>query len=84
VCCQARHVALCAVLEAPRSADRRHGRAARPTRLITLLVKRTATGCASGVSSQMTEKASRSPPARNEQMSSVSGLGSMSMRRCTR
>jgi len=44
------------------------GKTVRPARLITLLVKRTATGCASGVSSQMTEKARRSPPARSEHM----------------
>ena len=51
---------------------------------MTLLVKRTLTGSASGVTSQITENARRSTPDRSEQMSSVSGLGSMSMRRCTR
>ena len=51
---------------------------------MTLLVKRTLTGTASGVTSHSTENAKRSTPARSEQMSSVRGLGSMSMRRCTR
>ncbi len=45
---------------------------------------RTATTSAAGVISQMAEKARRSTPERRLQMSSVSGLGSMSMRRCTR
>ena len=44
----------------------------------------TPTISASSVISQSTENASRSTPERRLQMSSVSGLGSMSMRRCTR
>ena len=51
---------------------------------MTLLVKRTDTTRACWSTSHSTEKARRSTPARREQMSSVSGLGSMSMRRCTR
>ena len=49
-----------------------------------LLVNRVATMSASGVTSHRTLKASRSSPPRSEQISSVSGLGSMSMRLCTR
>ncbi len=52
--------------------------------LMTLLVKRTLTMRASLVISHSTENARRSTPARRLQMSSVSGLGSMSIRRCTR
>lgn len=52
--------------------------------LMTDLVKRTPTVQASGVISQRTEKARRSTSARRLQMSSVNGLGSMSIRRCTR
>ncbi len=52
--------------------------------LMTDLVKRTPTVRASGVISHSTEKARRSTSARRLQMSSVSGLGSMSIRRCTR
>lgn len=44
----------------------------------------TPTISASSVISQSTENASRSTPERRLQMSSVSGLGSMSMRLCTR
>ena len=52
--------------------------------LMTLLVKRTLTMRASSVISHSTENARRSASARRLQMSSVSGFGSMSMRRCTR
>mmetsp|Transcript_62634 Transcript_62634/g.198322 ORF Transcript_62634/g.198322 Transcript_62634/m.198322 type:complete len:334 (-) Transcript_62634:323-1324(-) len=52
--------------------------------LMMLLLYLTPTTSASGVISQRTENASRSTSARREQISSVSGLGSMSMRRWTR
>ena len=54
------------------------------TYLMTDLVKRVERMRASGVISHMTEKASRSTSARRLQMSSVSGLGSMSILLCTR
>ena len=52
--------------------------------LMTLFVKRTLTTRASSVISQSTENARRSTSARRLQMSSVRGLGSMSILRCTR
>ena len=56
----------------------------RHARLMTLLVKRTESTRASPSISHSTLNARRSCSARRLQMSSVSGLGSMSMRRCTR
>ena len=52
--------------------------------LMTLLVKRTLTVSISGVTSQITENASLSTPDLRLQMSSVRGLGSMSILRVTR
>ena len=48
------------------------------------LVKRTLTAFAPASISHRTENARRSTPPRREQMSSVRGLGSMSILRCTR
>ena len=52
--------------------------------LITLLVKRTLTVSISGVTSQITENANLSTSDLRLQMSSVKGLGSMSILRVTR
>mmetsp|Transcript_1150 Transcript_1150/g.3774 ORF Transcript_1150/g.3774 Transcript_1150/m.3774 type:complete len:218 (-) Transcript_1150:749-1402(-) len=52
--------------------------------LMTLFVNRVLTTSASGVISQMALNARRSTPPRSEQMSSVRGLGSMSILRSTR
>ena len=52
--------------------------------LMMLFVKRQPASSYCGVNSHSTEKARRSTFVRSEQMSSVRGFGSMSMRRCTR